>query len=64
MKKLKEIGIILCQTLILTSITIFAVSPVSCKVTTEGIKILEGDYSPPLLPRFAVLDAVSIEITF
>ena len=64
MKKLKEIGIILCQTLILTSITIFAVSPVSCKVTTEGIKILEGDYSPPLLQRFAVLDEVSIEITF
>ena len=64
MKKLKEIGIILCQTVILTSITIFAVSPVSCKVTTEGIKILEGDYSPPLLQRFAVLDEVSIEITF
>lgn len=63
-EKLKEIGVILCQTLILTSITLFSVSPIACKVTTEGIKILEGDYSPPLLQRFAVLDEASIEMTF
>ena len=63
-RKLKEVGVILCQTFILTSITLFSVSPVGCKVTTEGIKILEGDYSPPLLQRFAVLDEASIEMTF
>ena len=63
-RKLKEVGVILCQTFVLTSITLFSVSPIGCKVTTEGIKILEGDYSPPLLQRFAVLDEASIEMTF
>ena len=63
-KKLKEIGVILCQTLILSSITLFSVSPIGCKVTTEGIKILEGDYSPPLLQRFAVLNECSLEMVF
>ena len=63
-KKLKEIAGILCQTLILSSITLFSVSPIGCKVTTEGIKILEGDYSPPLLQKFTVMDERSLEIVF
>lgn len=62
--QLKEIGIILGQAAFLTLITLFAVSPVGCKVTTEGIKILEGDYSPPLLQKFTVLDESSLEMIF
>ena len=63
-KLLKEIGIILGQTAFLTLITLFAVSPVGCKVTTEGIKILEGDYSPPLLQKFTVIDEAMLEMIF
>ncbi|MBO4857388.1 MAG: hypothetical protein J5527_02605 [Treponema sp.] len=62
--QLKEIGIIFGQAAFLTLITLFAVSPVGCKVTTEGIKILEGDYSPPLLQKFTVLDEASLEMIF
>lgn len=62
--QLKEIGIILGQAAFLTLVTLFAVSPVGCKVTTEGIKILEGDYSPPLLQKFTVLDESSLEMIF
>ena len=62
--QLKEIGIILGQAAFLMLVTLFAVSPVGCKVTTEGIKILEGDYSPPLLQKFTVVDEASLEMIF
>lgn len=62
--KIKEVLIVLGQAVIITFFTLLSISPIGCKVTTEGIKILEGDYSPPILQSFSVLDEFSMELIF
>lgn len=62
--RIKEVLIIIGQSAIIAFITLMSISPIGCKVTTEGIKILEGDYSPPILQTLNVLDEFSLELFF
>lgn len=68
MKKIKtkmmECGIMLLQACILALVIVFAVVPMSCKVTTEGIEIIGADYSAPVLETFNVVSDKIIELEF
>ncbi|MCR4736359.1 MAG: hypothetical protein K5829_15290 [Treponema sp.] len=48
----------------LVGITIVAVVPFSCKVSTQGVQLLEGDYVAPKLETYLVLDSKTIELVF
>jgi len=62
--KIKELGLIILQTLLLTGIVFFCVMPFSCKVSTEGIEIVGGDYSAPELCEMKVVDDRTIAVYF
>ena len=64
MKKNGPFFILLLQTLLLSGITIFCVAPVSCRITEEGIQLLAGDYEPPSIKSFDVLDERSVRLVF
>lgn len=64
MKKIKEISLILMQAILIAGITIIGVIPFSCKVTTEGIEIIGGNYSSPKLEDISVIDEKKVQITF
>ena len=49
---------------VLVGITLVSVVPFSCKVSTRGIQLLDGDYTPPKLDSYLVLDSKTIELTF
>ena len=59
-----EIAVIACQTVLLVSIAVFSVFPISCTVTAEGIDIIGGDYTAPVLESVTVLDEVTLELKF
>ena len=63
-KKMQEALYILLQASLITGVTVFAVMPFSCKVTTEGIQIIGGDYSSPKLNEVTVLSDSSLSISF
>lgn len=63
-KKVKEIICTILETLVLSAIIILSVTQLSCKITTEGIKLLSGDYNPPILCDFEVLDSTSLRLLF
>jgi len=63
-KKIKETSIILLEACFLAAVVLISLAPVSCKVTAEGIKILDGDYSPPVLQSFSVIDSNTLELLF
>ena len=46
------------------TIVLFAVCPVSCKVTDEGLQLLHGDYTAPTIESYAVQDSFSIMVVF
>jgi len=62
--KIKEKLLVLGEALVLAGITIVAVLPVSCKITEQGIKIISGDYVPPVLNSFAVNDEKTVTLEF
>ena len=62
--KLKEMLLVLGETLLIAGITIAAVMPVSCKITEQGIKVLGGDYVPPVLNNFLVENENTVSLTF
>lgn len=64
MVKIKSIISLVIQSALIAGITIFAVIPFSCKVTTEGIEIIGGDYSSPKLNNINVLDDKNITLEF
>ena len=64
MKKNGPFFILLLQTLVLCSVTLFCAAPVSCRITEEGIQLLGGDYEAPSLQSFDVLDERSVRLTF
>ncbi|MCQ2591582.1 MAG: hypothetical protein MJ188_02260 [Treponema sp.] len=63
-QKLKEMFFVFVEAVVIAGITLSAVLPVSCKVSTEGIQFLEGDYSPPLLLDFQVMDSFTLRLVF
>ena len=62
--KLKFVGVLAIQTIILSGITLFAVFPFSCKITQEGIEIIGGDYTPPSIVDFSVIDGKTVKMNF
>lgn len=54
----------LAEVCVLVGITLVSVVPFSCKVSTRGIQLLDGDYTPPKLDSYLVLDSKTIELTF
>ena len=63
-KKLKEVSVILLEALIIAGLVLFSLGPISCKVTAEGIRMLDGDYVPPVLQGFSVTDSNTLTMIF
>ena len=62
--KLKEMMVVLGEAVLLAGITVAAVLPVSCKITEQGVKIVGGDYVPPVLNGFVVADEKTVVLEF
>ena len=60
----KQLLVVAGEALVLAGITIAAVMPVSCKITEQGVKILGGDYVPPVLNSYRVVDETMLELEF
>lgn len=52
------------QALLITFVVCFVVFPFSCKITPEGIDIIGGDYSPPVLNEITVIDSHTVTVSF
>lgn len=63
-RKIKEVSVILLEALVIAGVVLFSLGPVSCKVTAEGIKMLDGDYVPPVLQGVSVIDSNTVEMIF
>lgn len=63
-EKITGVFLVIFQTLVLVGITLFAVIPFSCKVTTEGIEIIGGDYSAPAIESVNVIDENTVTMSF
>ena len=66
MKKatLKQMLVVAGEAFLLTGITVFSVAPVSCKITEQGVKVISGDYVPPVLNSFEVKDENTLILEF
>ncbi len=62
--KLRQLFLVAGESVLITAITVFAVVPVSCKITEQGVKILGGDYVPPVLNEFVVIDENTLQLDF
>lgn len=60
----KQVLIVLLQTIIISLITIISVIPISCKITAEGLQLLSGDFNPPILNSFSVIDSKTLKLCF
>lgn len=63
-RKFREVVFCFMQAAVIAGITIFAASPFSCKVSTEGIQIVGGDYTSPVMEEVKVIDEKSLQISF
>lgn len=52
------------QAFAICAVVFFALNPVSCKMTEEGIRFLHGDFSAPTLDSFSQTDEKSISVDF
>ena len=52
------------QTALLTAIVSFALCPISCKATDEGLQLLHGDYAAPVLESYAAESERRVSLTF
>ena len=62
--KIKEMLVVVGEALLIAGITVVAVLPVSCKITEQGIKVVGGDYVPPVLNSFVVQDEKTVVLEF
>ena len=62
--KIKEMLLVAGEALLIAGITVVAVLPVSCKITEQGIKVVGGDYVPPVLNNFVVEDEKTVTLEF
>ena len=62
--KLKQFLVVAGESALLVFIVLAAVMPFSCKITEQGVKILGGDYTPPVLNSFKVTGQDSLELEF
>ena len=61
---IKGLLLSLAEVCVLVGITIIAVVPFSCKVSTQGVQVLEGDYVAPQLDSYSVIDERTVELVF
>ncbi|MCQ2575105.1 MAG: hypothetical protein MJ162_00075 [Treponema sp.] len=52
------------EVLFIVGITLFALCPFSCRVSAEGIKVIGGDYVPPVLESFTVINENTLRLVF
>lgn len=64
MDKVKQILVVSIETILITSIVLFSILPFSCKVSTQGIQIIGGNYKVPQLLDMKVIDEKNIRIEF
>ena len=62
--KLKEVFMIFAETMLIVGITLAGVIPFSCKVTTEGIQIIGGDYRAPVIEKVEVINEKKVVMGF
>ena len=62
--KLKLFCITAGETALIVAVVLLAVMPVSCKITEQGVKIIPGDYVPPVLNSFEVKDENILQLEF
>lgn len=63
-EKLRQCLVVAAETTVIVGIMLAAVVPVSCKITEQGITIVGGDYTPPVLNDFTVVDARTVRLEF
>jgi hypothetical protein len=61
---LKKFCVWFAQVAGISAVVLFAVCPVSCRMTEEGLKILTGDYTSPVIESYTVPDSSSVSIVF
>ena len=64
LRKWSNVLILAAQVIILVFLTLLCVIPFSCKVSEEGIRIVGGDYTSPVLEELNVLDERTVQISF
>ena len=52
------------QTAFLTATVSFALCPISCKVTDEGLQLLHGDYAAPVLESYVAESEKRVSLSF
>lgn len=62
--KLKQLMTVAWQSALLVGITLSAVIPFSCRITAQGVQLLGGDYAPPVLTDFTVVDEKTLRLEF
>ena len=62
--KVREVGLIVLETFFIAGLTILGIIPFSCKVTTEGIEIIGGDYTAPVIEEVNVIDEKTVTMNF
>ncbi len=63
-EKLRQCLVVAAETVVIVGIMLAAVAPVSCKITEQGITIVGGDYTPPVLNDFTVVDERTVRLEF
>lgn len=54
----------LAQILALAGIVVFSAVPFSCQLTEEGVQLVGGDFSAPVLENLTVLDSTTLRLSF
>lgn len=62
--KIKQFMIFAVETGVLVALILLAVVPFSCRLTAQGVQILGGDYTPPVLVDFVVVDENTVRLEF
>ena len=63
-KERVQVFVRLLQTAFLTAAVSFALCPISCKVTDEGLQLLRGDYTAPVLESYAAQSDRCVSLSF
>ena len=63
-RKIFEAGRILLEAVLIAALTLLGVVPFSCKVSAEGIEIIGGDYTAPVIEAVNVIDEETVIMEF
>ncbi len=63
-KKIFEASRIFFESILIAALTLLGVLPFSCKVSAEGIEIIGGDYTAPVIEAVNVIDEETVVMEF